>query len=145
MLGQLLREENLERAAWLSRRSRVHAKSIVQPHGVWRVHGPLHGSEQMLSLVAIGPAGFEHQLAHVFISKVIETERLGQVARFEDRRCWARAADDVVAHVLRPWEHPGSDEFRMAMAVDARITLAGPPLEHATHHLAREHRRAWNH
>ena len=55
MLGQLLREENLERAAWLSRRSRVHAKSIVQPHGVWRVRGPLHGSEQILSLVAIGP------------------------------------------------------------------------------------------
>jgi hypothetical protein len=141
----LISEETLRRAAWLSRRSKVQARSVALPHEAWRLRGVLPGTEERLTALTIGPAGFGAQLVHAFLGEITERERLGQVGRFDDRQRWASAEDDLVARVLRPWERPGPEEIPMAAGVDARITLEGTPEEHAQRHLAREHRRAWNH
>src|SRR4051794_32672539 len=115
-LGWLLGEDKIERAAWFSRRSKMHVRSAWQAQEVWRMRGPLHGSGRAASLLAVGPAGFQHQLAHVFLGEVTGRERLGRQPRMgavAGRRSWPEGDDDVVAFMRRPWEQAEGDDLAM--------------------------------
>jgi hypothetical protein len=143
-LLRVMGEEKLARAAWLSARSRVHARTALRPQVACRVRGTLHGTDVPLTVLAIGPPGFEGQLGHLFLDGDEKTECLGEVGRLGDPLAWRSAEDDVVAQVRRrPWLQPAPGEVKLALALDARITLNGSPEAYVTQHLAKDHLRAW--